>query len=215
MFKNIFTKSKNGTIQKKISKIINTSTSVKNVKNSLLDLHWKETAKINKHEEEKEIQKSFPQNSDGNLTQQINQESQNFLINDNHESSVIPKELPFNCKKFIEIKTKEVIYLTPDGKIYTEDKSGKLEKLENITSMAPKNKMNSPIQRKSLAESQSVPMIAPVEKTFSRPENLNLNEPMLPFPTTGMQSPFIFPSPSVHFDNCKGIIIRDSEVLLL
>lgn len=97
-----------------------------------------------------------------------------------------------------------MIYLTPDGKIYTEGKNGKIEKLDNITSMAPKpNKMNNSMQmpRKSMIESQSVPMIAPVEKTFSRPENLNLNEPILPFPTPGMHSPFIFPSPSIQFDN--------------
>jgi hypothetical protein len=175
---------------------------VKSVKNSLLDLHCMETAKINKQEEQKEIQKSFKNTTNFEQNKpQISPEPHNFLITDDMESTIIPKELSLNSKKFIEIKTKEVIYLTPDGKIYTEDQHGKLEILENIISLAPKPvQMNNSIhiQKNSLSESKSTPMIATMERTFPRHENLNFNEPMLPFPNLGGQSPFNFPSPSMH-----------------
>lgn len=125
----------------------------------------------------------------------------------NLESNIIPKELPQNTKKFIEVKTEEVIYLTPDGRIYTEDKGGILIELDNLSSLKPKNDVVSNVtkiihnkNKSSLSESLSAPTLNVNERNLSKPEQISTSELFMnPFANPAMsQMPFGMISPSMH-----------------
>jgi len=128
----------------------------------------------------------------------------------NIESSTIPSDLPPNTKKFIEVKSEEVIYLTPEGKIYTEDKNSKLIELKDLTSMKPKSDKPASIQKifheknkASLSESLSAPTLNGNERNKS--EQMGACEAFLnPFANQmSSQIPFGM-SPSMAHTNFMG-----------
>ena len=43
------------------------------------------------------------------------------------------KDLPLDTKKFVEVKSKEVIYLTPDGQMYTETENEELKEIHDLS----------------------------------------------------------------------------------
>lgn len=125
----------------------------------------------------------------------------------NIDSNTIPKELPQNTKKFIEVKTDEVIYLTPDGRIYTEDSGGLLIELDNLASLKPKNEVVPSINKimhnknkSSLSESLSAPTLNLNERNMNKPEQINTSELFMnPFANPAIsQMPFGMISPSMH-----------------
>lgn len=63
------------------------------------------------------------------------------------ETDKIPNELPQNTKKFIEPQTKEVLYLTSEGRMYTEDRLGKLKQIYDLKPLFPK-KINTKLGKK-------------------------------------------------------------------
>ena len=91
------------------------------------------------------------------------------------------KDLPLDTKKFVEVKSKEVIYLTPDGQMYTETENEELKEIHDLSWLAPKSiKSPQPTfkQRKkcSLSESQTTPALNPNDSQIRKLENLLPNE---------------------------------------
>lgn len=122
---------KNGPNKESKPKDMKTSNSIKNIKKNLFDLTRNESKKFMKPQEEAKSPKPKPQ-PDVNEFQKQPQFGTD-VNQDNINASIL-----LNAKKFVEVTTQEVIYLTTDGCMYTEDPVGKLQKLDNLNSLAPK-----------------------------------------------------------------------------
>lgn len=186
-------------------------TSVKNIKNSLFSLHLKETKKTQNEEMKMKSPQQVKESREYQTQNQLGSGLKAKIKHDQMDSSIIPFELPHNSKKFIEAKTKEVLYLTPDGLTYTEDANGRLIKLDSLASIAPKvpnavksanvqNNMHTK-NKSSLTESISTPMMNLNEKSIMKPENMNMGEGYLNHFTNQMnvQMPYGMASPSGAF----------------
>ena len=194
-----------------MSKEIKEKNSVNNIKKSLFDLHRDESKKLEKSLEKSKTVWSAYHNSSFQKSPGFNNEFWNDNLTTNKiESSIIPKELPQNTKKFIEVKSEEVIYLTPEGRIYTEDKNGKLIELDNLSSLKPKNETITNVtkiihskNKSSLSESLSAPTLNANERGLSKPEQMSTSELFMnPFTNPAIsQMPFGMISPSMHPSN--------------
>lgn len=202
--KNIFLKHK-GSDQKSIETKSFTKNSVKDIKKSLLELHKNEHKNLTKTDDEA---------TKAHENEDIVSHAENFTHPESiprqqsfkQEKKV--KDLPSGTKKFVEVNTKEVIYLTSEGKMYTENNYGYAVELKDLSSMVPKDiKMPTklPIHHKkepSLSESQSAPMLKKAEpqKQIRLNDNQGQTEPFLsPFtPNYNSQAPFGFGLPSAN-----------------
>lgn len=162
----------------------------------------KTIAKPNERAPQRQNKQEPKQNVPNNFT-----EEQSNAPGIDMRSGIIPKELHPNTKKFIEVKTAEVFYLTPDDGMYTEDKNGRLVKLDNLNSLRPQpnkspnvhNIMNTK-NKSSMSESQSTPMLNRTERSSSKHDNMNTSELFLnPFTNpVNTPTPFGMASPSVQ-----------------
>lgn len=151
-------------------KDLKTNNSIKNIKKSLFDLTRNESKKFLKPDEEaKEVKANkFDQEMHSDQPETV-QKSINTSI---------PKELPKYTKKFVEVGTDEVLYLTQDGSMYTETSNGALKKLDSLHPLlpqppSPKAQMMTHIKNKnSLSESLSTPMLN--ERNNFKPEGFNV-----------------------------------------
>lgn len=74
------------------------------------------------------------------------------------ETKKFPDGFPPNTKKFVEVGSKEVLYITPNGEVYRQSPNNaisKLQSLKNLWSSPPNSK---PTHKKSsMSESISTP----------------------------------------------------------
>ena len=108
---NVFVKPKSNKGKSINSKDIKTKNSVKNIKKSLFELHKNETKKHSKVDEDES--KDHSETKTGDFAQ-------------NQVDQSIPEQLPKESKKFVEVSSNEVLYLTPDGRMYINNPYGSL-----------------------------------------------------------------------------------------
>lgn len=171
------------------SKQLKTKNSVKDIKKNLLGYHIDENKRIQKLNEE-----------------QAKTEKTKMEISANNKKR-IHYDLPSTTKKFVEVTTGEIIYLTAEGRTYTEDKSGRLVKLSNLDSLAPRSSasLNSqnlqPSKSSSLISlNPSTPIMLSNERSMRGYDILGISESFTnPFANpANMHSPFGMYSPSMN-----------------
>ena len=177
----------------KTNKTSSTQRSVKTVKQSLLNLVSGEKTDIKKPTEKRWSK---------NKKLKYNKQSRKPKIEKDKviptiKSSIIPEGLSNDTKKFIEATTNEVLYFTPEGLIYTEDKFGKLKKVENYNSLFPNNQQKEVKSKaRHTKNSWSENITNSLNNERSKPENMG--DTLFPFSSNNYQEPFALASPSLQ-----------------